>query len=105
MIDHLRIAEHALEAYRRTTQLEPPLEQLLKGQAIELWSPITENIWLVADEEDAQHLMHPRHVVYTAEEFRLLLKLPPGTAAEVHAWKQGLGATITCVKRQSNGTK
>jgi hypothetical protein len=105
MVDHLRIAEHALEAYRRTARVDPPLETLLKGLAIELWSPITHSIWLVADDEDAQRLMHPRSEVYTAEEFRQLLKLPSATAAEVHTWKQSLSATITCVRRQCSATK
>jgi len=71
--------------------MEPlPLEAVLKGHAIELWSDaLGERFWLVADEADAATLGEPRGSVYTAAEARLVIQIAdPASVAEVHAFKR-----------------
>jgi hypothetical protein len=67
-----------------------PLESVLKGRAIELWSDaLGERFWLVADEEDAILLGERRGRIYTAAEARCVIQIgDPSVVAEVHRWKQ-----------------
>jgi hypothetical protein len=67
-----------------------PLEDVLRGRAIELWSDaLGEKFWLVADEADAARLGEPRGTVYTAAEARCLVRIgDPAAVAEIHAWKR-----------------
>lgn len=74
----------------------PSLEDVLKGNAIELWSDARgERFWLVADEADAVMLGEPRGTVYTAAEARRVIQIgDPATVAEIHQWKRQFDATI-----------
>src|ERR1700680_244299 len=45
-----------------------PLEGVLKGLAIELWSDRAGCLFIVADEKDARRQGEPRGTVYTADE-------------------------------------
>jgi hypothetical protein len=73
-----------------------PLEDVLKGRAIELWSDgLGEKFWLVADEADAARLKEPRGTIYTAAEARRLVRIgDPATVAEIHAWKRQFDGVI-----------
>lgn len=73
-----------------------PLEDVLKGRAIELWSDaLGEKFWLVADEADAARLGEPRGAVYTAVEARRVVRVgDPAAVAEIHAWKRRFEGVI-----------
>jgi hypothetical protein len=74
----------------KTTETTKPLEDVLRGLAIELWSDaLGERFWLVADETDAAGLGEPRGTVYTAKEARRIVQVgDPATVAEIHRWKR-----------------
>ena len=73
-----------------------PLEDVLRGRAIELWSDaLGERFWLVADDMDAARLGEPRGTIYTAVEARRLVRIgDPATVAEIHAWKRRFEGVI-----------
>lgn len=69
-----------------------PLEQVLKGQAIELWSTSAGRLFLVADEADARQAIERfgvrRGEIYTAAEARRIIAVKdPAIVAEIHDWK------------------
>ncbi len=74
-----------------------PLESILKGHAIELWSDgLGERFWLLADEDDAALLGEPRGTIYTAAESRRIVQIAdPAIVAEVHRWKRQFEATVS----------
>ena len=67
-----------------------PLEDVLKGLAVELWSDLAgERLFIVADEEDAAKLGEPRGTIYTAPEVRKIISIRnPEVVAEIHNWKR-----------------
>lgn len=73
-----------------------PLEGVLKGLAIELWSDaLGDRFWLVADEADAAKLGEPRGTVYTASEARRIVRInDPAAVAEIHRWKRKFEGVI-----------
>ena len=75
---------------------EPPLEGVLKGQAIELWSDsLADRFWLVADEADALKLGEPRGTIYTASEARRICAVgDTKLVAEIHDWKRRFDGII-----------
>src|SRR4051812_25852012 len=99
MSDYLEIARRVMREQRANA--DKPLELVLKGSAIELWSDaLSERLWIVADEEDVAKLGEPRGTVYTAAEARCVIQIgDPATVAEIHDWKRRFEATI----RQVNG--
>ena len=88
MPDYLSIARRALE--RREKPMQPePLEDVLKGLAIELWSDAAGSLFIVADEDDALRLGEPRGSVYTAAEMRRVVQIgDPATVLEIQQWKR-----------------
>jgi hypothetical protein len=101
MPDYLRIARRALERPREPRHPEP-LEDLLKGRAIELWSDDAGSLFIVADEEDAHRLGEPRGTVYTAAELRRVVQIgDPATVLEIHEWKRTFNARL----RECQGAK
>jgi hypothetical protein len=84
-----------------------PLEAVLKGRAIELWSDtLGERFWLVADDEDASLLGEPRGTVYTAAEARRVVEIAdPAVVAEVYRWKRQFNATVRDFQRHSDGER
>jgi hypothetical protein len=101
MPDYLSIARRALERPKQTGQPDP-LEDVLKGLAIELWSDPTGRLFIVADEDDARRLGEPRGTVYTAAEIRRVVQVKdPATVAEVHGWKRAFDGRV----RAYRGTK
>lgn len=82
-----------------------PLEDVLKGHALELWSDsLGERFWLVADEDDARLLSEPRGLIYTASEARLIVQIRDSSVvAEVHRWKGQFNATLRDFQRGTNG--
>jgi hypothetical protein len=84
-----------------------PLEAVLKGRAIELWSDaLGERFWLVADEEDAALLGERRGSIYTAAEARLVVQVSDRSAvAEVHRWKQRFNGSICDVVTKRGPTR
>jgi hypothetical protein len=76
-----------------------PLEPLLKGRAIELWSDSAGRLFLVADEADALQAMERlgarRGEVYTAAELRRIVAVnDPGVVAEIHEWKRRFDGVV-----------
>ena len=72
-----------------------PLEEILKGHALEFYLADGELLFIVADEEDAAKLWEPRGTIYTAAEVRHIIQVTdPSTVAEVHRWKRELNATV-----------
>jgi hypothetical protein len=66
-----------------------PLEDVLKGVAVELWSDAAGCLFIVADEDDARRLGKPRGAVYTAAELRLVVQIEdPAIVREIHEWKR-----------------
>ena len=98
MSDYLKIAREVM----RERQAHPapeatkPVEAVLKGLAIELWTDaLGERLWLVADEEDASLLGEPRGRIYTGAEVRRIVQVDdPNVVAEVHRWKREFNATV-----------
>ena len=80
----------------KTTETTKPLEDVVKGRAIELWSDaLGERFWLVADEADAARLGEPRGTVYTAAEARRVVQITDAaTVAEIHSWKRRFDGVI-----------
>src|SRR5262245_19110142 len=73
----------------------PPLEEVLKGQAVELYRGDGDCLFIIADEEDAARLGEPRGTIYTAAEVRRVIKIAdPSVVAEVHRWKRQFNATV-----------
>ena len=101
MPDYLSIARRALERPKEPRQPEP-LEDVLKGLAIELWSDAAGCLFIVADEEDARRLGEPRGTVYTAAEMRRVVQIgDPATVLEIHEWKRTFNARV----REYQGAK
>src|SRR6266404_7039854 len=98
MSDYLEIAREVMRERQTATRPEVanPLEAVLKGQALELWSDaLGERFWLVADEDDAVPVGEPRGTIYTAAEARRVVQIAdPIVVAEVHRWKREFDATV-----------
>jgi hypothetical protein len=74
---------------------QEPLEAVLKGKAIELWSD-GERFFLIADEEDAARLGEPRGSVYTAAEVRLITRITDAKVVrEIHSYKRRFNGGLT----------
>ena len=103
MPDYLSIARRALE--RREKPMQPePLEDVLKGLAIELWSDAAGSLFIVADEDDARRLGEPRGTVYTGAELRRVVQIgDPATVAEIHEWKRAFNGRVREVQRRKPG--
>jgi hypothetical protein len=76
-----------------------PLENVLKGQAVELWSDSVGRLFIVADQEDAQAAMERfgarRGEIYTAAEARRIIAVKdPAVVAEIHDWKQRFDGVV-----------
>jgi len=69
----------------------------LKDHAIRIWSELVgEDVWLVADDEDAQRLGEPRGRVYTLAEAKVLAGARRSRQIlEVHDWKKTFDAVLT----------
>ena len=94
MPDYLSIARRALARQKVPRQSEP-LEDVLKGRAIELWSDAAGCLFIVADEDDARRLGAPRGTVYTADEMRRVVQIgDPATVLEIHEWKRTFNARV-----------
>jgi hypothetical protein len=82
------------------SEIEPePLEEVLKGQAIEMWSTATRRLFLVADEADAcrakERFGARRGDIYTAAEIRRIIAVKdPAVVAEIHDWKRRFDGVI-----------
>jgi len=101
MPDYLSIARRALEQPKEPGQPEP-LEDVLKGLAIELWSDAAGRLFIVADEDDARRLGEPRGTVYTAAEVRRVVQIgDPATVLEIHEWKRSFNGRV----REYQGAK
>jgi len=101
MPDYLSIARRALEQPKEPRQPEP-LEDVLKGLAIELWSDAAGRLFIVADEDDARHLGEPRGTVYTTAEMRRVVQIgDPATVLEIHEWKRRFNGRV----REYQGAK
>jgi hypothetical protein len=88
MPDYLSIARRALERPKEPLQFAP-LEDVVKGLAIELWSDAAGRLFIVADENDARRLGEPRGTVYTAAEMRRVVQIgDPSIVLEIHEWKR-----------------
>ena len=87
--DFVQNLERRLAAETGSSKPEP-LEMVLKGRAIELWSDrLGERLWIVADESDARLLGEPRGEVYTLPEMRRVIQIDdPEIVLEIHRWKQ-----------------
>ena len=78
------------DGLRRRT---PPLEEILKGTGICLYSDLLgENLWICADEEDARQLIEQgekRGAIYTANEIRLVVTIQDrDVVRQVHEFKR-----------------
>jgi hypothetical protein len=78
---------------------EPPLESVIKGRVIELWSDKAGRLFLVADQEDARLAMERyglrRGEIYTASEARRIVAIgDPAIIAEIHQWKREFDGKI-----------
>jgi hypothetical protein len=102
--DYLSIARRAL--LRPEGPKEPePLEGVLKGLAIELWSDRAGCLFIVADEEDARRLGEPRGTVYTADELRRVVQIgDPAIVLEIHEWKRRFDARLREYQERNGGT-
>jgi len=119
VIDYLEIARRALQRWQTQAEPDPPqlakieaesgtalarartepLELVLKGQAIELWSTAAGRLFLVADEADARLTMERfaarRGEIYTAAEARRIVTVnDKSVVAEIHEWKRRFDGTV-----------
>jgi hypothetical protein len=103
MPDYLSIARRALERPKEPRQPEP-LEDVLKGLAIELWSDAAGCLFIVADEDDARRLGEPRGTVYTAAEMRRVVQIEdPAAVLEIHEWKRTFNGRVRECQRAKSG--
>ena len=81
-----------------------PLDEVLKGRAVELYLADDDRVFIVADEADAAKLGEPRGSVYTAAEVRCIVQVvDPNVVAEVHRWKREFNATVRGWQRRDSG--
>src|SRR5262249_50358723 len=81
-----------------------PLESILKGLAVELWSDAAGVLFIVADEEDARRLGEPRGTLYTADELRCVVQIgDPAIVLEIHEWKRRFDARVREYQEQKGG--
>lgn len=105
MPDYLSIARRALELPKEP-RTPDPLECVLQGRAIELWSDAAGCLFIVADEDDARRLGEPRGIVYTATEMRLELQIgDPAIVLEIHEWKRAFNGRLREVQRRGQGMR
>ena len=72
-----------------------PLEEVLKGRAVELYIADGDRLFIVADESDAAELGEPRGIIYTAAEVRRVFQIAdPSVVAEIRRWKREFNATV-----------
>jgi hypothetical protein len=72
-----------------------PLEDVLKGSVVELWSDAAGRLFIVADEDDARRLGEPRGTVYTAAELRRVVQIAdPSIVHEIHEWKRAFNGRL-----------
>ena len=84
----------------------PPLEEVLKGRAVELYLADGDRLFIVADEADAAQLGEPRGTVYTAAEVRRVIQIAdPSVVAEVHRWKRGFNGSVRECQTRSGGSR
>ena len=83
-----------------------PLEEVLKGRAVELYLAEGDRLFIVADEADAAKLGEPRGTIYTAAEVRRIVQVAdPKVVAEVHRWKREFNATVRDYQRHGDGRR
>ena len=88
------------ERFAAKPESEPePLEAVLKGQAIELWSTATGRLFLVADEaaasQAAERFGTRRGAIYTAAEaLRIIAVKDPAVVAEIYQWKKQFNGAV-----------
>ena len=83
----------------------PPLEEVLKGWAVELYLADGDRLFIVADEADAAQLGEPRGAVYTAAEVRRVIQIAdPSVVAEVHRWKREFNGSVREFRGRSRAT-
>lgn len=79
------------EPQSRLTPTHPlePIEAVLKGNAIELWSDLAgERLWLVVDQADAVRLGRLRGQFYTIAEAWMVCQIEdPAIVQEILQWK------------------
>jgi hypothetical protein len=86
--------------FRETSGMRP-LEEELKGRAVELYLADGDRLFIVADEADAAKLGEPRGIIYTAAEVRRIVQIAdPNVVAEVSRWKREFNATVGDVHRR-----
>jgi hypothetical protein len=92
MNDYLKIAKEVMRERQIGLRSEAvtPLEAVLRGPALELWSDAQgERFWLVADEEDAVPRAEPGNNTCMAAEARRVIQIgDPAIVREVHEWKR-----------------
>ncbi len=99
-LDERATIDHALGQ----PQEPEPLEGVLKGLAIELWSDRAGRLFIVADEEDARRLGEPRGTVYTADELRRVFQIgDPAIVLEIHEWKRRFDARLREYQERKDG--
>jgi len=92
-------------AFQETSEMRP-LEETLRGLAVELYLSDGDCLFIVADEEDAAKLGEPRGTIYTAAEVRRVIKIAdPSVVKEVHRWKRQFNATVRDCERPSGGRR
>ena len=113
MSDYLKIARQVMrdrerpprQLARESERQRPevsrtPLETVLNGRAVELWSTVAGTFFLVADEDDARQAFElfgaARGYVYTAAEARRIIAVnEPTVVAEIHEWKREFNARVS----------
>jgi hypothetical protein len=76
-----------------------PLENVLKGQQVELWSDSVGRLLIVADQADAQAAIERfgarQGEIYAAAEVRLIIAVKdPAVVAEIHEWKRRFDGVV-----------
>ena len=83
-----------------------PLEEVLKGWAVELYLADGDRLFIVADEADAAKLGKPRGTVYTAAEMcRVVQIIDPSIVAEIHRWKRKFNAIVRDCQRHRDSER
>ena len=88
-----RLKAEQLDERSERNPAEASPSDALKGYAVCLYSDLVgENLWIVADEEDAERLIEQgerRGATYTRAESRLVTRIKdPETVKQVHAFKR-----------------
>ena len=97
--------QHTIDERPEPVERVEPLEEILRGRAVELWSTAAGRLFLVADEVDAARVAERFGArlgeIYTAAEARRIVAVKdPAVVAEIHDWKKRFDGVVREITKE-----